>query len=179
MVEFAVVFPFLVLLVIGSFATGMVMDRHLVVSQLVRNAGNMYARGIDFASTVNKQVLLRSASGLNIQTAGGQGVVYLSLVVKAPPGSGANQNQPVIAQRFVVGNTAIAASRLGTPPVNANGSVPNFFNDLNARATLPAAISAGLGPNQRVFVAEVEYEPTELQFAPIVAPNRMYSRAFF
>ena len=178
-IEFAVAMPFMILITIGSFVVGMSMDRYITVEQLVRNAGNMFARGIDFSSPQNQQVLLRAASGLDITTTGGEGVVYLSLVLMAPPGSGANENQPVIAQRFVIGNTAKGASSVGTPPVDSDGTVPDYFNDPAAVATLPTAVTSALVPNQRVFVSEVRHDGNRFNFSPIISSGAMYSRALF
>ena len=62
----------------------------------------------------NKQLLLMAANNLNMSVSGGQGVAYLSTVVKAPSGT-ANAGQLVVAQRFVIGNESLASSRVGTP----------------------------------------------------------------
>ena len=178
-IEFAFSLPFLVLIVVGTFAVGMLLDRHMTVTQLVRNAGNMFARGIDFSLDSNKQVLLRAATNMNMTINGGDGVVYLSLVVIAPPGSGDNEGLPVVAQRFRIGDSQVAISQIGTPPVNADGSVPDFFNASNARATLPTAITNELQANERVFVSEVFHEPKQLLFPGIVAPEIISAIAYF
>lgn len=178
-IEFAISLPFLILIVVGTFAVGMLLDRHMTVTQLVRNAGNMFARGIDFSLEANKAVVLRAATSMNMTTNGGDGVVFLSLVVIAPPGSGNNEGLPVIAQRYVIGDSQVANSQVGSPPVNADGTVPNFFNDLNARATIPTSITNVLGANERVFVSEVFHQPKQLLFPGIVAPEMMSSIAYF
>ena len=54
--EFAFAFPFLMVVLLGTFVVGLMLDRQLTVSQLVRNAGNMYARNFDFEPDANKQV---------------------------------------------------------------------------------------------------------------------------
>ena len=157
----------------------MLLDRHMTVTQLVRNAGNMFARGIDFSLDANRQVLLRAASNMNMTVNGGDGVVYLSLIVIAPPGSGNNEGLPVIAQRFQIGDPQVAASHVGSPPVSADGTVPDFFNDPNAVATLPTAMTDELQANERVFASEVFHEPKQLLFPGIVAPEIMSAIAYF
>ncbi len=178
-VEFGLAMPFMVLMVVGSFCVGMMFDRYLTLTQLARNAGNMYARGIDFSSAQNREVLLRSATGLNITTDAGDGVVYLSLVVMAPPGSGANENQPVVTQRYFIGNTGVRSSGLGSPPTTAEGSVPDYYNEPLAVATLPAAVASRLRPSERLFIAESAYIPRELEYAPIFSVDQLYARAYF
>lgn len=177
--EFALSLPFLVLIVVGTFAVGMLMDRHVTVTQLARNAGNMYARGIDFESAQNKQVLLRAAGGMGMTPTAGDGVIYLSLVIMAPPGSGVNENQTVIAQRFQIGDPSIHASKVGMPPFQSNGSVPNYFNDPDAVGSLPAGITNVMLPSDRIFVTEVFHHPRMLLFPGIVAPETMSTIAFF
>ena len=81
-VEFALALPFLVLMAVGTFAVGIIVDRHLTVGQVVRNGGNMYASGIKFDSTQNKQLLIDSGPGLDFQLTGGKTAVYLSLLTR-------------------------------------------------------------------------------------------------
>ena len=120
-VEFAVALPFLIMMGIGTFAVGIIIDRHLTVGQLVRNGGNMFARGVSFVSNQNKQFLVDAADGMGMTLTGGTAVVYLSLLQRVPPtarcGSGAcaNAGMIVIAQRFAVGNASLAPSKFGMP----------------------------------------------------------------
>ena len=178
-IEFALALPFLLIMVIGGFVVGMMFDRHLTVLQLVRNAGSMYARGIDFGNDTNKSVLLRSASGLAITPNGGDGVVYLSVVMMVPPGGGDNENQPVITQRIAIGSSNLKPSPLGVPPVDPSGAVPDFLNDPAAVATLSADVSGKMRPNDRLFIAEAYHEPIDLNYSPIQFVDLLYSRAHF
>lgn len=176
LVEFAISFPFLSLLTIGTFAVGVTIDRYLTVAQLVRDGGNMYARGVDFSADQNKQLLLMAASGMGMTTTGGNGVLYLSTVVEGD--SGANRGVPVIAHRIVIGDSSFAASSAGMPTtVQANGDVSNANTDSAARAQLPTGLT--VTGNERIFVAEVFHKPVGIQFPGFFAPTRIYSRAFF
>jgi hypothetical protein len=187
-VEFAVSLPFLVLMAIGTFAVGMVIDRHLTMGQLVRNAGNMFARGISFSSTQNKQFLVAAATGMGMTLTGGKAVVYLSLLQKIPtdadcgtgPGSCANAGEVVIAQRFTVGNTSIDDSKFGMPSnLLSDGNHADFFDDPDAVATVPTSLSSIMAPNEILYAVEAYHEPDTLAFQGIFAPDVMYSRAFF
>jgi hypothetical protein len=189
-VEFAVALPFLVLMGVGTFAVGIVIDRHLTVGQLVRNGGNMFARGVSFVSNQNKQFLIDAADGMGMTLTGGNAVVYLSLLQRVPStaqcGSGAcaNAGMVVIAQRFSVGNRTLAASKFGMPVnLDTEGNHLDSFDDTDARATnVPAAlnnVSSGLKPNEIVYVVESFHTPSTITFPGIFAPQMMYSRAFF
>jgi hypothetical protein len=189
-VEFAIALPFLVLMCLGTFAVGMIIDRHLTLGQLVRNGGNMFARGVSFVSNQNKQFLIDAATGMGMTLTGGSAVVYLTLLQRVPAtavcGSGpcANAGQVVIAQRFTVGNTAMKPSELGMPVnLDAEGNHLDFFDDPDARAgNVPSSLSnpgTGLQPNEIVYVVEAFHAPSTLSFPGIFAPEVMYSRAFF
>jgi TadE-like protein len=189
-VEFAVALPFLILMSIGTFAVGIIIDRHLTVGQLVRNGGNMFARGVSFVSNQNKQFLVDAADGMGMTLTGGTAVVYLSLLQRVPPtarcGSGpcANAGMIVIAQRFAVGNASLAPSKFGMPTqLDAEGNHLDAFGDSDARASnVPASLnnaSSGLQPNEIVYVVESFHTPSTITFPGIFSPSMMYSRAFF
>ncbi len=200
LVELAVAWPFLVLMTVGTFAVGIVVDRYLTVGEVVRNGGNMYARGVKFDSTQNKQLLIDSGPGLDFQLTGGKTAVYLSLLTRAPAtaiyddGSGpapcANQDQIVIVQRYEIGDTASTtsnmSSRVGTPTTfvyGTEGDVDNYFDEPSAVATGAPAVLAnnvtGLLEDQFVYVIEVIHRPESIAFQGIFAPEYMYARAFF
>jgi len=188
LIEMALFLPFLLFLVFAALTTGLVLDRHLSALQLTRYAGSMYARGTDFNFTSNRNLLLMGASGLGITLNAGNGVIYLSSVVKASPGT-ANQNLLVISERFVIGNDSLSASRIGTPspaiwPDSTaplpNGLVHDFENQPSALATLPAAFQ-DINLNERVYVVEVFYSLAGIGgWTSLLSGSQiMYSRAFF
>ncbi len=189
-VEFAVALPFLVMMGIGTFAVGIIIDRHLTVGQLVRNGGNMFARGVSFVSNQNKQFLVDAADGMGMTLTGGNAVVYLTLLLRVPPtarcgfGACANAGMVVISQRFSVGNTSLAPSKFGMPAdLDAEGNHLDAFGDSDARATnVPpslSSVSSGLQPNEIVYVVEAFHTPSTITFPGIFSPQMMYSRAFF
>jgi Flp pilus assembly protein TadG len=187
-IEFAVSLPFLVLMAIGTFAVGMVIDQHLTMGQLVRNAGNMFARGISFQSNNNKQFLVDAATGMGMTLAGGRTVDYQSLLQKIPanadcgtgPASCANAVQVVIAQRFTVGNVSIDDSKFGMPSnIGPDGNHTDFYNNSDAQATAPSALTSVMADNEILYAVETYHEPATLAFPGIFAPSIMYARAFF
>ena len=189
-VEFAVALPFLIMMCLGTFAVGMIIDRHLTVGQLVRNGGNMFARGVSFVSDQNKQFLVDAASGMGMTLNGGNAVVYLSLLERVPAtvrcgaGTCANAGLIVISQRFAVGNESLAASKFGSPAnIDSQGNHLDAFGDTDARAAnVPASLNsgaAGLRANEIVYVVETFHTPATLSFPGIFSPQILYSRAFF
>lgn len=201
-VEFGISAPFLVLMSIGVFVVGMMVDRHLTLSQVVRNAGNMYARGIDFSSSQNKNFIVDAARGLDLQLSGGSSAVYLSRLTRVPAnavcdtGGGPrpcnNNGQVVVTQRYMIGDTGGSGmySRLGMPTQfkdpagnpSSEGDHVDFFDLTDAVATgAPASLtgSGGLAENELIYVVEVIHRPVSLSFPGIVSPDMMYSRGFF
>jgi TadE-like protein len=175
-VEFAIALPFLVMVSIGTFALGVVIDRHLTVTQLVRNAGNMYGRGVDFTLTQNKELLLKAADGMEMTVAGGQGVIYLSTVILSQDGD--NEGDPVVSERIVISNASLYDSAVAMPTtILPNGDVVDYDNDPSAVASLPPGVE--LFNNERIFVAEVFHNPRNLSFEGIFVPTNLYSAAFF
>ena len=159
----------------------MLLERYLNVINLVRNAGSMYSRNMNFEFDANRELLVRAATGMGMTTTSGRGVILLSRVVIAQ--FGINQGLPVIDRRFVIGNPSLASSRIGTPftvdPVT--GVVTDPENDptalVDSGATTPFQNIINAGAD-RVFMAEVTHEPTDLVLLGLF-DGGMYSRAFF
>ena len=181
--------PVLIVMSLGLITTGMALDRYLTVIQVVRNAGNMYSREVDFSIDQNKQLLVQSAVGLNMTTTGGQGVIYLSRVTKVSTPGSVNEGKLVIVERLVIGNPSLTSSTVGTPSSNIwpdpscsvpCGDVADYEEELSARATLPSSMTA-MPPDDFVFVAEVFHQPTAILFASsgFFSPDNMGARVFF
>jgi hypothetical protein len=186
LIEMALLLPLLLLISFGSITAGMVLDRHMSVTQFVRYAGGMLARGTDFSQTGARDLLLSAGGDLGITAGGGNARVYFSTVVKAAPGT-TNAGQLVIAERYVIGNAALGTSRVGSPSSSIwpntelplpNGKVADYENQVSARATLPASYS-GLALNQRVHVVEVFHVPSDLNWTGFFSARVLYVRAFF
>lgn len=206
-VEFAVALPFLVLMSVGTFAVGMILDRHLTLGQVVRNGGNMYARGIDFSIDQNKHFIMDSGTGLDLQLTSGKSAVWFTLLTRVPSdaqcssGGGPlrdcnNNGRVVIAQRYMIGDTAGTgmSSRL------QNGQSASQFVDKNGVSSTegdhadhfdlaeawadsaPASLTnaaTGIQDNELIYVVEIIHRPSSISFQGIFAPEFMYSRAFF
>lgn len=187
LVEFSLTFPVLVLLLFGVVTGGLALDRYMTVLQLGRTGASMMSRGVDFNSTQNKQLFLRGASDLGIDVNSGRGVIYLTRVEKGAPGT-ANDGQMVIAERYVIGDPAIAASVVGQPNAgiwpdptnpNTNGDVKDRNNEPSAVATTPATL-ASLALGESMFVAEVYASADGVLFGNVWGSNpRLASIVYF
>ncbi|MBM3811379.1 MAG: hypothetical protein FJW20_07055 [Acidimicrobiia bacterium] len=147
--EFAIVAPFLVMLLAGGYTIGMSLTRTLVAGQLCRNANVLNVRGIDLSQPASKRALLRTAPGLNMTLPGswdpdpnGKGAVIITKVIRVGPntcnlgipgwdqnpGSCPNYDRYVIASRIVIGNTTRWQSATGQPSSvpGANGNLTDW-----------------------------------------------------
>lgn len=126
MIEFALALTFLAPLMLSTFSFGLNMTKSIQVTQVVRDAGHMYARSTDFSLAGNKQILVRLSEGMGMTANGGTGVVILSKVTfieqKDCDGAGlsaaecVNKDHYVLVQRQVVGDPLFHASIYCSPP---------------------------------------------------------------
>ena len=132
-VEFALLSVVWVPLLLGSWATGMTMIRSLQSDQIARDAGHMYARGVDFSLSGTQAMLGELSSDMGTLTSTGTGEVILSTIsyigryqCKAlgladnadPPNPSAactNYGHWVFTHRFTIGNSSLATSHFGSP----------------------------------------------------------------
>ncbi len=150
MVETALCFVFLVPLMIGSVGVGLSLTRAEQTRQISRDAGHMFARGVDFSLSGNQQMVVQMAYGLGMTTTGGNGVVILTRLLQV----GANEctagglttaqctnlNQTVITQRLLIGNSSLKTSTAGTPPsqyLDSQGvvSAANYLKQTSLRVS--------------------------------------------
>lgn len=185
MMEFALVGPFLMGLLVGSFVIGLGMVKALQVQQVVRNAGILFMKFIDMSASSNQDIVVRTASGLNMQrSGGGNGLIVLSQVLYVgvnecaagglSQGACPNYNQYVFTKRIYIGNQALTSpttgaslqSRLGNPRagiVQADGSITtnDYLTDGTARLTsFPMVLNYG----EFTFVSEGWFTMPELYF---------------
>jgi hypothetical protein len=169
-VEFSFSMLLLVPLLIGTTATGLNLIRTLSTVQLARDAGHMYARGVDFSQPGNKTILATVGSSVNLSTTNGQGsaVVILSTIAYVDKafcasagkvdGSGnplgcTNYRKWVFTQRITIGQTAIRTSSFGSPvttggnPVTVDSTTGAIsLNDQATNAGDVATFSVGINP---------------------------------
>lgn len=140
-IEFALSLLVLVPLILGTGAIGVNMIRTMQTIQLARDAGHMFARGVDFSQAGNQAILSTIGNGLGLSATQGSGtaVVILSALtyVDGSTCSAANQangngtstscnnkGKWVFVQRLVVGNNNLRNSNYGSPITNGT-DIPN------------------------------------------------------
>ena len=182
LVEFGLAFPMLLAASTGAIASAVLLDMQGSVVDFTRNGAMLFAQTTDFSRTENKDLLLRGAAGLDITRDGGKGVIYLSRLIEGSPGT-ANAGRLAIAERHVIGNTAIHTSEIGTPDsgiwprLNSkvpNGNVVDFENQISARATVSRFVFSAY-PTESLFVAEVYYKPAALPFSNLFGVSLLSS----
>ena len=148
---------FLVPLSIGVLPVNSSASQNAHANEISRDVASMYAQGIDFSKSENRNIVLRAAEGLGVQIDQGQGVLILSKIRVVHDSDCSsdcfNKGYAVVTQRYVIGNPGLRSSSFGTPSVvdTATGNVRNWASDTSARAV---DFSARLNPGEFTYAAE-------------------------
>jgi hypothetical protein len=162
-IEFALSLLVLAPLLLGTGVTGINMIRTLQTVQLARDAGHMYARGVDFSQPGNQTILVNLGSNLGLSATAGSGiaVVILSELTYVDDntcaaagaatggvhnGSCTNFGYWVFQQRIELGNASIRTSNYGSPitsgpngvtvdPTTGKISMSDYVTKSGARAS--------------------------------------------
>ena len=147
---------FLVPLTIGVLMVTSSADQGGRANQISRDLASMYAQGMDFSRSENRDIAMRVAERLGLR--GGEGVVILSkirVVHDSDCGAAANcanKGRAVVTQRYVLGNRALRESSFGRAAhLDPAGNVANWTNDVSARAK---DFSSPLKPGEVIYAAE-------------------------
>lgn len=203
-IEFAIVSIVLIPMVFGVVAFGVNLGHTTQVIQISRDAGHLYANGVDFSQSSNQDIVVNIASpmGMTSRTAG-RGVVILTRVQQvytsdcsAAGLSGSacsNSGKDVITNRIVIGNSSAFNSNFGTPSssmldsqgnVRAGTSSANgYLNDPTAVATGMASMlsNAGMTPSQgqSIYVSEAYFNTPDVSYLGGPASGGVYAKTLF
>jgi hypothetical protein len=170
--EFALISTFLfipLLLVIATVGLSILESIHVV--ELNRDAGHMFARGVDFSQSANVNLLLELAGGLNITSNSGDGVIILSEI------DASSNGQAVCSRQLVVGNGSLHASDFATPlkfTDVSEGLVDITDPSANANAFLNVL---SMNSGDRAYVAETYFQGYGLQ--NLLSNAGIYARSIF
>jgi hypothetical protein len=193
LIEFALGFALLLPLYVWMLVYGLDLKRLMEVSQVSRDAGHMYARGVDFSLPGNQDVLVRLAAGMNMTRTGGAGVVILSRVLKVGSqectdggiavASCTNLGQTVFTQRIVIGNVSLHASKIGTPPgalLQSDGSISpaDYLTKTAARSSNFSSI-LNLADGEIAYVSEAWFDSPVKNFPTDNSRGPLYARTIF
>ena len=183
-VEFTLVmFPSLVLL-FSVVIVGLQLSQQVRASQLVRDTGSMYGRGIKFTQSVNQDVVVRLAQGLGLQKTGGTAVVILSQVTWLPQATciAANLNpcngdRHVITERLTIGNTSVSHGRIGWPTgMDAEGVIASYMTNGSAVATFPYS---QLVTGEYAYITEGYFQTPSFTFPGFSTAPGVYSMSIY
>jgi hypothetical protein len=185
---------FLVPLLLGLFSIGFGLIRDMQGVQLTRDVGHMWARGVDFSTQANQDLLAtRLAQGLSLVsnsgnvTGGttGNGVVVLSIYTNIGAGTcgGCNNGgHTVLVKRIVIGNYTRFTSAYGTPDSSlidqTTGAIQNYSQDASARADNFNNVLA-LNAGEIAYYAESFFTSPDLALPGLFPGLAAYSNAVF
>lgn len=197
-IEFAFCFAlFWIPLFLGMLVIGFNLIRAVQVTQVARDAGHMYANGINFAQSTYQNLLVSLAIGLNMTTTGGNGVVILSTVMyvdssactsggyTANSSSCPNYNTFVFTNRIVVGNSGLHSSNLGSPvssEMDSNGNVSQagqLTDKSNQVSGFSSIIPAPSSGSEFAYVSEMFVQSTDTKWAWFLSTPIISARSVF
>jgi hypothetical protein len=195
MIEFALSTAFWVPLLMGVHVIGLNMVRAIQVTQIARDTGNMFAKGVDFSEAGNQDIVFRLASGLDFERDGGEGVMILSAITyiganeciaggrQPNAGSCPNLDRPVVFRRIVFGNPERRSSSFATPRngiIGANGYIPAsaYLMESSVRAAGFSELLP-MTPGQIAYVAEMYQASPDLDWADFMTGTGIYARSIF
>jgi hypothetical protein len=191
LVEGALVFALIFApLLLGVTVYGFNFVRLLQVTQINRDAGHMFARGVDLSGTpsglINQSIITQMAPTLKDSSKNGTGVLILSQVRKVASQASCkctNHDLVVFIQQNTIGNAALHASAFGSTQgavmnTDGTGTVKDPYNDLKAVATGVENVLV-MQPGDRAYIAETYFLSNDLSIPGFPSPASVTARAIF
>ena len=184
----------LVPLLLGTMVVGFNIIRDIQAHQITRDAGHMFARGVDFSTSNgagNRAVLTYLSPRLADSTSAGTGTLVLSsfeYIGKTTCTGCKNQYHAVFTRQLVMGNSALFTSKFGKVPTGSmatdgSGTVTNPLNDPAVVADSVLAVlnvdGFTMNDSQIAYVAETYYTSTDFNISGFLSPGAVYARAIF
>lgn len=186
--EFALFSLILVPTLLWVVVVGIDLGRAVTVSQLARDAGSMWVRGVDFSQSGNQQELARLGQNLGFTVPGtGVGAVYLSKVTYIATGgctSPCNAGQYVLVQQLDIGDSSAlfpshsGIQTTGTPAFDSEGNVLNYITDASAVVAGFSSIMT-LNAGEFAYVSEAYFPSPTVNMPGFSTSNGNYTRTVF
>jgi hypothetical protein len=193
-IEFAFCSLVLLPLLLGGLSVGFNLVRATQVAQFARDAGHLYAYGIDFTLAGAQQMLVKLATGLNFALSGGTGEVIFANVLMVGPddcaagglqastGGCPNLNRAVFTRWYRVGKTTLYTSTYGAPTTadSSTGIVnsSSYLRDSSARVNNISNLMT-LAASQSIYLTEVYFSSSDYDLTGFLTGNGVYARAVF
>jgi len=195
MVEFALSLTFLVPLLLGTFIFGFRLIRSIQMSQITRDIGHMYIRGIDFRNTGPQSNAQTLASGFDLASTGKSLIILSKIKViqqadcdaaNAVVGIGAgntcaNLGKSVFMEQLTMGNTGIQGSQFGTP-TPLQGDFRVSVKDMGITSTARTSnfdTLLLLKPGEFAYACEMFNQTPELNVPGLSGQPQVYARTIF
>jgi|SRR5579872_2344509 hypothetical protein len=199
LLEFAAVSIVVVPLFFGMVGTGIQLGRMNEAVQICRDAGHMYARGVDFSQVGNQNILVTLATGTGMTVSGGNAVIVMSQIIQVYPadctaagislGACSNSGKLVFVNRLVTGNAGLRSSNYGTPPsatINSLGNIAaaNYLTSASLVVTgslVTELTAAGLTLNDGdvAYLTEFYESMPDLSFLGVGGSSGVYAKVIF
>lgn len=193
LVEAALVISLILVPLLLSVSTvGLNLVRAVQTNQINRDAGHMFARGVDFSTSatglVNRGILFQLAPALRNTTTSGTAVMILSSVeylnsTTTCPNPCSNRYHVVVTQQIILGNPALKASAFRTVPagsmsLDGSGKVNDPEGDGAVQAdgvlTYLTMVDADVA-----YISETYFSSADLAIPGFPSPLGTAARAFF
>lgn len=181
----------LVPLLLGTMVVGFNIIRDIQAHQITRDAGHMFARGVDFSTANgagNRAVLTYLSPRLAVSTPAGTGTLILAsfeYIGKTTCTGCKNQYHAVFTRQIPIGNASLFASKFGTVPAasmaaDGSGTVTNPLTDPAVIADGVLALLGGsMNDGQIAYVSETYYTSVDFNIGSFLQPGAVYARAIF
>ena len=182
LIEFAMVLPIFLLLVLGVIEVSYALLNQHVVTKLTREGSNLISRDttLQDAATAMRHMTTRP-----VDFSGSNSRMILSVIRRGATTGTANYNKDILYQRYQIGGLS-QASRLATRGSAAFGGAPDYTaanadTNTNLQVTnLPSTIT--LAPGVMLYITEVytrHSSITPLHGFGLSMPETLYSIAYF
>jgi Flp pilus assembly protein TadG len=183
LLEFAIILPLVMVLVLGVIEVGYgLLDMH-VVTKLAREGSNLISRNTSLGAAGD---VMKSMSTRPVNFANGGGSKLIFSVIKKGTAGTPNAGQNILYQRHEVGNLA-KSSQLSTSggswPTAPDYTATSPDTNTSLRVTLPPGVPATLvSTNGFVYITEIWTTHTLItpfdRFG-VTVPSHLYSIAYF
>jgi hypothetical protein len=190
-VEFSLSLIFLTPLLLGLLVFGFRITKDIQMQQVVRDLGHMYLRGANFRDSAMLTVAQTLARGLDLTSSGKSGIVVskIRLIMQADCDAAdtthigtkcANRDQGAFVEQIKLGNSSIASSVFGTPPLDGNYNVTSSNQALNSSAQANGFASIlPMGVGEYAYVVEMFNQTPDLSIPGFSGQPQVYARSIF